>query len=87
MICSTLFHLWNATMCMPGRWSYSYCTSGWFLLKSKPCILHSASGGITHRASLYCLISSMFPFLSALSSPPTPYHVPCICAWIDTLLI
>ena len=64
---STLSRLWNATMCMSGRWSYSYCTGGWFLLKSKPYILHSASGGVTHRASLYCLISSMFPFSSALS--------------------
>ena len=62
---STLSHLWNATMCMSGRWSCY--TGGWFLLKSKPYILHSASRGVTHRASLYCLISSMFPFSSALS--------------------
>ena len=67
MIHSTLSHLWNATICMSGRWSCSCYTGGWFLLKSKPYILHSASGGVTHRASLYCLISSMFPFSSALS--------------------
>ena len=30
-----------------------------------PYILHNASGGVTHRASLYALISSMFPSLSA----------------------
>jgi len=59
-------HWWNNTMCMFGRWSCSCITGGEFLLNSNPYILHNASGGVTHLASLYCSISSIFPFSSCL---------------------
>jgi len=58
---------WNETMCMSGRWSCSYFMGRLTLLNSKPYILHGASGGVTHLASLYCLISSMLPFSSSLA--------------------
>jgi len=80
------YYKWNDTMCMFGRWSCSCITGGEFLLNSNPYILHNASGGVTHLASLYCSISSIFPFSSCLlASLRHKKHDrgPCICTRIS----
>ena len=55
-------------MCISGRCSCKDKIEGYLSLKSNPYILYKASRGVTHLASLYCLISSTFPSLSSLSA-------------------
>jgi hypothetical protein len=74
-------HWWKDTMCTSRRCSCHCFTGGQFLLKSKPYILHKASGGSPtehlynawfHQCSL-CHLSCQ-----PLSWPQTPDHGPCI---------